>query len=60
MWVEKDSSNYVATEIQTGIEGQEFTEVKFGLNENDIVVMSGNFLLDAQSQLSGNNVIHNH
>ena len=60
VWVEKDSSNYVATEIQTGIEGQEFTEVKFGLNENDIVVMSGNFLLDAQSQLSGNNVIHNH
>lgn len=60
VWIEKGSNNYMAAEIQTGIEGKEFTEVKSGLNEGDIVVMSGNFLLDAQSQLSGNNVIHSH
>ena len=47
-------------EIQTGIEGVEFTEVKSGLNENDKVVINGNFLIDAQSQLSGYNMIHNH
>ena len=60
VWIQKDSNSYMAIEIQTGIEGKEFTEVKSGLNEGDVVVMSGNFLLDAQSQLSGNNVIHNH
>jgi Cu(I)/Ag(I) efflux system membrane fusion protein len=60
VWIKKDSNNYMAIEIQTGIEGKEFTEVKAGLNEGDIVVISGNFLLDAQSQLSGNNVVHSH
>lgn len=60
VWVEKNVSNYAAIEIQTGVEGVEFTEVKSGLKEGDIVVISGNFLLDAQSQLSGNNIIHNH
>ncbi|MFT5702740.1 MAG: Cu(I)/Ag(I) efflux system membrane fusion protein [Rickettsiales bacterium] len=60
IWLEKDANSYMAIEIQTGIEGSEFTQVKSGLKEGDAVVMSGNFLLDAQSQLSGNNVIHSH
>jgi hypothetical protein len=60
VWLEKDANIYEAVEIQTGIEGAEFTEVKSGLKEGDIVIMSGNFLLDAQSQLSGDNVIHSH
>jgi multidrug efflux pump subunit AcrA (membrane-fusion protein) len=60
VWLEKDANSYMAVEIQTGIEGVEFTEVKSGLKEGDIVVISGNFLLDAQSQLSGNNTTHNH
>ncbi len=60
VWFEKDKNNYVATEIETGIKGVEFSEVKSGLDEGENIVVDGNFLLDAQSQLSGNNIVHNH
>jgi Cu(I)/Ag(I) efflux system membrane fusion protein len=60
VWLEKDKNNYIATEIETGIQGVEFSEVKSGLNEGENIVVDGNFLLDAQSQLSGNNIVHNH
>ena len=51
VWVQKGSNNYEATEIQTGIVGEQFTEVKFGLDRGDLVVVKGNFLLDAQSKI---------
>jgi RND family efflux transporter MFP subunit len=60
IWLERDNNSYVATEVQTGIKGVEFSEIKLGLQEGDKIVIDGNFLLDAQSQLSGNNIVHNH
>jgi membrane fusion protein, copper/silver efflux system len=45
----------VGTEAIAVLDGQErkFFPVINGLNENDIVVTTGNFLIDSQSQLSG-------
>jgi RND family efflux transporter MFP subunit len=60
VWLQKGENSYMAIDIQTGIKGEGFTEVKSGLKEEDLVVVDGNFLLDAQSQLSGGNMVHNH
>lgn len=60
IWLERDNNNYVATEVETGIKSVEFSEIRSGLKEGDKIVIDGNFLLDAQSQLSGNNIVHNH
>lgn len=53
VWLEKAESTYEAQMVRTGFESEGFVEIKEGLNENDKVVIDGNFLLDAQAQLTG-------
>src|SRR3989338_5274969 len=59
--VDLGEGKFKAQEVEVGneaiavVEGQErkFFPVIKGLNENDIVVTTGNFLIDSQSQLTG-------
>lgn len=53
VWLEDSKKSYRAVEVLTGFESEGYVEVKSGLNEGDNVVLSGNFLLDAQAQLFG-------
>ena len=61
VYVDLGKGKFKAQEVEVGneaiavVEGQErkFFPVIKGLNENDIVVTTGNFLIDSQSQLTG-------
>jgi hypothetical protein len=53
VWKKKSNQSYEAVVIRTGYESEGYIEVKDGLKENDLVVIEGNFLLDAQAQLFG-------
>ena len=61
VYIDLGKGQFKAQEIEVGqeavlvVDGQErkFFPVIKGLNENDIVVTTGNFLIDSQSQLSG-------
>lgn len=52
-WIKRGENMYQAFSVQTGFESQGYTEVLNGLSEGDLVVIEGNFLLDAQAQLFG-------
>jgi len=49
----KEDNGYRPVEIKTGNEGNEFTEVLEGLNEDEQIVVSGQFLIDSEASLSG-------
>jgi hypothetical protein len=53
VYVKKDGGEYVPQEIQTGIQGELYTEVLSGLNEGDQVVTFGSFFIDAEHKLKG-------
>lgn len=53
VWKKKNNQYYEAVVVRTGYESEGYVEVKDGLNANDLVVIEGNFLLDAQAQLFG-------
>ncbi|MCB9061914.1 MAG: efflux RND transporter periplasmic adaptor subunit [Halobacteriovoraceae bacterium] len=53
IWLDTGNHTYTAKKIVTGFESEGYVEVKHGLKENDLVVIEGNFLLDAQAQLTG-------
>lgn len=61
VYLDLGKGQFQAQEVEVGpeaiavVEGQEgkFFPVIKGLNENDLVVTTGNFLIDSQSQLSG-------
>lgn len=53
VWQEVSKERYQAKTIRTGFESSGYVEVKEGLEENDKVVIEGNFLLDAQAKLFG-------
>jgi hypothetical protein len=53
IWQKISEDSYQAKTIHTGFESEGYVEVIHGLNEGDFVVIEGNFLLDAQSQLFG-------
>lgn len=38
-------------EVKTGISSEDYVEIKEGLKEGDVVVTSGNFLIDSESKL---------
>ena len=44
--------------IQTGTESEGLIEIKNGISEGELVVIDGNFLLDAQAQLFGGYEAH--
>jgi Cu(I)/Ag(I) efflux system membrane fusion protein len=53
VWLDLGKNKYQAKSILTGFESDGYVEVKKGLSEGEKVVMDGNFLLDAQAQLTG-------
>ncbi len=61
VYIDLGKGQFKAQEVQLGaeaqamVDGQErkFFPVIKGLNENDIIVTTGNFLIDSQSQLTG-------
>jgi len=53
VWQKISDDTYQAKTIHTGFESEGYVEIKKGLEEGDFVVLEGNFLLDAQSQLFG-------
>src|SRR5262245_8245296 len=50
-YVEKESGHYVPTAIQTGLQGELYTQVTDGLKEGDKVVSVGSFFIDAETKL---------
>jgi hypothetical protein len=53
VWKKRSESEFQAIKISTGFMSDGYVEVLSGLNENDEVVIEGQFLLDAQAQLFG-------
>jgi len=51
--LEQGTGRFAPREVQLGVRGESFVEVKAGLEEGDRVVESGNFLIDAESNLRG-------
>lgn len=49
----KDADNYAQREIQTGLQGELFTEITGGLKEGEQVVTFGSFFIDADHKLKG-------
>lgn len=53
VYVEKAKGQFIAVEIETGPRTDDSYPVISGLNEGDLVVTRGNFLLDSQFQIRG-------
>jgi len=53
VYVKKEGGEYVPQDIQTGIQGELYTEVLEGLKEGDEVVTFGSFFIDAEHKLKG-------
>jgi Cu(I)/Ag(I) efflux system membrane fusion protein len=53
VYVKTTDDQYEQREVMTGSSGTDRTEVMEGLTENDFVVTTGAFLLDAEAQLKG-------
>ena len=63
---DKASASYQPREIQTGLQGELYTEVLHGLSEGERVVTLGSFFIDADyklksaSQMKGSHAHHHH
>ena len=51
VFVSKAGDSFEPREIQTGLETDDGYEVKSGLKEGELIVVSGNFLLDSESRV---------
>ncbi len=47
----KDNGHFQPVEVKAGVSTEEYVQVLEGLKEGDTVVVSGNFLIDAESKL---------
>ncbi len=52
-FVSTQNGHFEPRRIQTGFESDGMVEIKSGLKEGDLIVVSGNFLLDSESRLQG-------
>ena len=53
VYVKDASGSYAQREIQTGLQGELFTEITGGLKEGEQVVTFGSFFIDADHKLKG-------
>lgn len=53
VWLKLSDNSFIAKIVKTGYESEGYVEVMHGLMENELIVIEGNFLLDAQAQLFG-------
>ncbi len=51
VFVSLGEGRYEPRSVVIGLEGKDFTEIKEGLAEEELVVTSGNFLIDSESRL---------
>jgi multidrug efflux pump subunit AcrA (membrane-fusion protein) len=57
VYVQQQTGHYVPMQIQTGIQGELYTQVIDGLNEGAQVVTFGSFFIDAEHKLKGTDQI---
>jgi len=53
VYVEQQLGNYVPQQIDTGVQGERYTQVLSGLSAGDQVVTFGSFFIDAEHKLKG-------
>ena len=53
VYVQQQAGQYVPQEIQTGIQGELYTQVLDGLKDGEQVVTFGSFFIDAEHKLKG-------
>ena len=53
VYVQQEPGQFAAREIQTGIQGELYTQVLEGVNDGDQVVTFGSFFIDAEQKLKG-------
>lgn len=53
VWVNMSEESFRAKIVRTGVESEGYIEVVEGINQDEQVVIEGNFMLDAQAQLFG-------
>lgn len=53
VWVKMSEESFRAKIVRTGVESEGYIEVVEGINQDEQVVIEGNFMLDAQAQLFG-------
>lgn len=51
VYIQKSPSHYIPREIQTGLNGELYTQIENGLNNGDKVVTFGSFFIDADYKL---------
>jgi len=49
-----DQGDFVVKEVKTGMQTDGFVEVLLGLKLNEVVVISGQFMIDSESQIQTN------
>src|SRR5262249_28189429 len=52
VFVEQSSGVFAPREVKTGLQGKDLVEVVSGLAAGEMVVTSGNFLIDSESRIS--------
>lgn len=60
VWLQTSADEFEARLVNLGIAAGDYVQVLEGLKENDAVVARGNFMLDAQAQLFGGEISHQH
>lgn len=53
VYVERSDGSYAPVQIQTGAQGERYTEVRAGLKAGDKVVTFGSFFIDSEYKLKG-------
>ena len=53
VYLQIGASDYVPREIETGIEGERYTQVVSGIAAGDLVVTLGSFFVDAEYRMKG-------
>jgi membrane fusion protein, copper/silver efflux system len=51
VWIEKEANRFEQRTVLVGAKFNSYTEITSGLAEGDVVVVSGGFLIDSESQL---------
>jgi multidrug efflux pump subunit AcrA (membrane-fusion protein) len=56
VYVQESTGQYVPREIQTGVQGELYTQVLGGVKDGDQVVTFGSFFIDAEQKLKGTDI----
>jgi Cu(I)/Ag(I) efflux system membrane fusion protein len=51
VFIDKGEGRFEPREVKVGTHGEDYTEIREGVGEGDLVVVAANFLIDAESNL---------